>query len=182
MADVEKAITDALSQGVPEASLLSAIRSSVSSLVATLQKREPVVFLSYARADLDVVQQVADRLAAAGIGVWSDTMLQPGQAWIQVIEEKLTTADFIAFFISPHSVGSAWVSKEMQIALHRQVSGEGGATILPILLADADPLLRTRQWVDLRGGNFEKGVAQLIDAIHLWSATDRPISARSTTH
>lgn len=172
LTEVTTVITDALGQGVPEASLLSAIRSSVSALLGTMQKREPTVFLSYARADSALVQQVADRLAAAGIRVWLDKMLQAGTNWMQEIERELSAADFVAFFISPHSVGSGWAKQELQIALHRQVSGEGGAVILPVILEDADvpPLLRQYQWIDLRGGNVEKGVRQLVEAIHHWSA------------
>jgi hypothetical protein len=165
-------ITEALGRGVSEASLLSAIRSSVSSLLATQQKREPTVFLSYANADLDVVHRVEDGLAAAGVRVWLDRMVQPGKNWMQELERELSAADFVAFFISPHSVKSGWAMQEVQIALHRQVSGEGGAVILPIILADADvpPLLRQFQWVDLRDGDVEKAVSQLVDAIRRqWS-------------
>jgi len=173
LAEVTSIITDALGQGMPEASLLSAIRSSVSSLLVTMQKREPTVFLSYARTDSDVVRRVADGLIAARLTVWLDeTDLKPGTNWMQEIERELSAADFVVFFISPNSIKSGWAKQELQIALHRQVSGEGGAVILPVILADADvpPLLRQFQWVDLRGGNIEKGVGQLVDAIHHWSA------------
>ena len=170
--EVTTVVTDALGQGVPEASLLSAIRSAVSALLGTMQKRKPTVFLSYAHADAALVQQVADRLAASGIRVWFDRMIQAGTNWMQEIERELSAADFVAFFISPDSVGNRGTKQELQIALHRQVSGEGGAVILPVILADADvpPLLRQYQWIDLRGGNIEKGVRQLVEAIHHWSA------------
>lgn len=169
LTDVKSVITEALGQGVPEASLLSAIRSSVSSLLMTMQKREPTVFVSYARADSTIVKLVADGLAAAGVRVF-DRMrvsLKAGMNWMQEIERELSSADFVAFFISPNSVGSGWVNEELRVALHRQVSGEGGAVILPVILEDADvpPLLRQYQWIDLRGGDIEKGVGQLVDAI-----------------
>lgn len=173
LTDVESVISDAMSQGVPEASLLSAIRSSVSSLLVTMQKRDPAVFLSYARADSAVVQRVADGLSAAGVRVWLDKVsLKAGANWMQEIERELSTADFVVFFISPKSVESGWPKQELQVALHRQVSGEGGAVILPVILEDADvpPLLRQFQWVDLRSGNIEKGIGQLVEAIRHWSA------------
>jgi len=172
LTEVNNVITDALGQGVPEVSLLSAIRSSVYALLGTMQKREPAVFLSYAREDSAVVEQVADGLAATGIRVWFDRMIKPGMDWMHEIERELSAADFVAFFISPHSVGRGWAKQEVQIALHRQVSGEGGAVILPVILEDADvpPLLRQFQWIDLRTGNVEIGVHQLVDAIHHWSA------------
>jgi Domain of unknown function (DUF4062)/TIR domain len=78
LTEVEGVISNALSQGAPEASLLSAIRSAVSSLLATLGKREPAVFLSYARADAPIVEQVYEKLQAAGIRVWLDRMSLAG--------------------------------------------------------------------------------------------------------
>jgi len=50
MAEVSDLVSDALQQGVAAASLLLAIRSSISSLMAAIAGREPVAFLSYARA------------------------------------------------------------------------------------------------------------------------------------
>ena len=173
LSEVSRVVSDALSQGATEASLLSAIRSAVSSLLGTMAKREPAVFLSYARSDSAKVLRVAEGLRAAGIRVWLDqASLKPGSSWMEEIERELSTADFVAFFISPNSVGHGWAKQELQIALHRQVSGEGGAVILPVLLQDADvpPLLRQFQWVDLRSGDVDKGVRELVDAIRHWSA------------
>lgn len=168
---VSDVITNALNEGVSEASVLSAIRSAITSLRGTVQRREPTVFLSYAREDSVVVQQIADGLTAAGVRVWLDKMMQAGTNWMQEIERELSAADFVAFFISSHSVGSGWAKQELQVALHRQVSGEGGAIILPVILEDADvpPLLRQFQWIDLRDGNVEGGVNLLVKAIHHWS-------------
>ena len=113
-----------------------------------MQKREPSVFLSYARTDSEVVRRVADGLAAAGVRVWLDeASLKPDTNWMQEIERELSAADFVAFFISPNSVKSGWAKQALQVALHRQVSGEGGAIILPVIIEDADvpPLLRQFQ-------------------------------------
>jgi len=165
--EVTDIITEALSQGVAEESLLSAIRSSVSSLLITMRKREPTVFLSYARKDSAVVRQFADGLAAAGVRVWYDEMIKESMDLRQEIGRRLSTADFVVFFISQASVVSNWATYEIQIALHQQVSGEGSAVLLPVILEDADvpPLLRDVQWLDLRGGDIEKGVQQLVSAI-----------------
>ncbi len=155
IAEVHGVVSDALGQGVPEAQLLLALRSAVTSLLATSQ-RQPSVFLSYSRADAQIVSQIAIGLAAASIRVWMDTLLKPGAKWMNEIERGLSTADFVAFFISPHSVTSGWAATEINVALHRQISGEGGAAILPVLLQDADvpPLLRQYTWVDLRDGDI----------------------------
>jgi hypothetical protein len=167
MGDVTSVINEGLNQGIPEASLLSAIRSAVSALQVTQHKREPTVFLSYSSADRAIVEVVHDRLMAAGVSVWDDRKIQPGSIWLHEIELQLSAAGFFVFFISPSSVGSKWAMQELQVILHRQVSGESGAIILPVILANADvpPLLRQFQWIDLRNGDFEKGIGQLLDAI-----------------
>jgi len=167
MTDITSVVTEALNQGVPEASLLSAIRSSVSSLLATLQKRVPTVFLSYSSADSDVVQRVADGLAAAGVQVRRfDRMMQSDMGWMQVLERELSTADCVAFFISPNSATSQRFNHEVRIALARQVRREGGARILPIILADVEdadvpPLLRQFTWIDLRDEDVDKAAGEL---------------------
>jgi hypothetical protein len=166
--ELESVILAALNEGVAEASLLSAIRTAVFSLLATKRKREVTAFLSYSHADLTIVRAVAERLGSAGIRIGLDIAdLKAGDDWMQAIERELSAADFVIFFISPASVASGWALQELQIAMHRQVSREGGAGIIPVLLQDADapPLLRQFHWVDLREGDIEKGVSQLIEAI-----------------
>jgi hypothetical protein len=168
LTEVTSVVTDALNQGVPEASLISAIRSSVSSLLGTMHKRESMVFLSYASADRPVVLRVAKGLAAAGVKVWSpETSLDPGTDWMQEIERALSAADFFVFFISQRSVTNSFAARELRIALDRKLSGEGGAIILPIMLEDAEvpPLLRDLKWIDLRGEKFETGLHELVHAI-----------------
>jgi len=114
MSDVASVITEALSQGVSEASLLSAVRSSVSSLLATLQKREPTAFLSYARGDSGVVRPVGEGLAAPGVRVRldEDVEIKPGERWseyLEQIEQVQSTSDYVVFFLSPNSVKSQFV-------------------------------------------------------------------------
>ena len=169
--EVTSVITDALMQGVPEVSLLSAVRSSISSLLITMQKREPTVFLSYSRADSAVVRRVHDGLVAAGVRVWLDVHLFAGDNWLKEIERELAAADFFVFFISQNSIASSSVKKELQVALHRQWSAEGGAVIVPVVLEDAEvpPLLRDSKWIDMRGVEIEKGIPQLVDMVRSWS-------------
>src|SRR5262249_9282303 len=127
MTEVANVIQDALNQGVPEASLLSTIRSSVSALLSTMQKRERTVFLSYATYDIDVVDQIVGGLRDFKFGVsLRRPGLEPDESGMQEIERVLSAADFVVFFISPHSVKSPMVLRELRVALHRQVSGEGG--------------------------------------------------------
>jgi hypothetical protein len=149
----------------------------VTSLQSSIGKQERTVFLIYARTDFATIRRVADGLSSAGMRVWLDEAdLKPGTNWMQEIERELSGANFVVFFISPASVESQLASLELQVALHRQVHGEGGAVILPVLLEDADapPLLRQFQWVDLRDGDIEKGGGRLIRRIRGKARRSRP--------
>jgi hypothetical protein len=169
VADVTTVITEALGQGVPEASLLSAIRSSVSSLLATLQKRETTLYLFHAQADHGQVRRVAEGLSDHVTVVIPEP--QAHRLWMDIIERELSRADFAVFFISPHSGKDKRLMQSLRVAIFRQLSGEGGAIVLPVILADADvpPLLRQFQWIDLRGGDIEKAVGELLNAIRHWA-------------
>jgi hypothetical protein len=177
--EVAALVSKAIEQGAPEAALLSSIRRSVSTVVSEAQHVEATVFLSYAVADRNIVEQVAKGLKDAGIresfdvDVWFDVdVLQPGGNWVQEIERGMDSADFIAYFISKSSVvGESWPQRELQIALSRQISGEGGPVILPILLEDAEvpPLLKSIQWLDMRDGDVEKGVGNLLRTIRRYA-------------
>jgi len=171
--ELNEIIIGAIDQGVPESSLLSAIRRTVSSMLSKEGQQAPTIFLSYANADQKIVRKVASRLADKGVKVWLDKdSIKPGSNWVKEIERGLDSADFVAFFISPSSVQrKSWVQQEMKIALHRQVSGERGAFLLPILLehTDVPPLLRNIQWLDMTDKNVEKAVSKLLEVINYYS-------------
>lgn len=166
--ELHEIITEALIQGASEPSLLSAIRRSISSVIAKEEQYLPSVFLSYATADKDIVRKVASGLTKEGIRVWFDeSSIKPGSQWVREIERGLDSSDFIAFFISSNSMRRGWTQKELQIALHRQVSGERGAVLLPILLEQTEvpPLLRDIQWLDMTDKDVERGISNLVKTI-----------------
>jgi hypothetical protein len=164
--EIVNMVSEAIERGVSESALLYAIRAAIAPLTASTD-RSGRVFLSYAHQDEKIVHEIARRLTESGIDVWFDKDLQPGMDWMREIERELSSAEFVLYFISPSSVRSSWASQEIQVALHRQISGERGARILPILLEDADvpPLLRSIQWLDMRDGNVDKAVRKLIETI-----------------
>jgi hypothetical protein len=175
----------ALNTGVTEAALLSGVRRAVSALVAEVEHIQATVFLSYANADRDIVRKVAEGLSMAGVRVWFDeTSLKAGSSWVREIERGLDTADFVIFFISAQSIQSNWARQELQIALHRKVSGEGGAFILPVLLehTEVPPLLRDIQWLDMTDKNVDNAVTGLLTAINHFSRSRRRLSSEANNN
>ena len=176
MGELQRLVTNALEKGLSEEILLSSIRRSVSSTLTDVEHLTASVFLSYAATDKEIVRKVADGLKSSGIQVWFDeSSLKPGSQWVLEIERGLDAADFILFFISPSSVSSGWAQKELQVAMHRQLSSSGGPRILPVLLekAEVPPLLRDITWLDMTDGDAEKAVVRLVEVIRRFTEENK---------
>lgn len=172
--EVSELVAEAIKHGATETALLSSIRRSVSAVISEAQHLGASVFLSYANSDRDIVRKVAAALSDRGIQVWFDeSSIRVGSNWVWEIERGLDSADFVVFFISQSSVQKGWAQKELQIALHRQVSGEGGAVILPVLLehAETPPLLRDIQWLDMTDGDADKAAERIVETIEHYTAS-----------
>lgn len=79
------------------------------------------VFLSYAREDRARAEQVARGLAAAGVEVFWDNEIPPGQTWADYIESKLTQCRALIVLWSEHSTKSQWVREEARLGRDKGV-------------------------------------------------------------
>lgn len=87
------------------------------------------VFVSYARADKDLVKPFHTMLLKEGISTWIDLQdIQAGH-YEKKIEEGIIGADSLLFLLSPNSVQSEWCLRELQIAITQN------KRIVPILIA-----------------------------------------------
>jgi len=130
------------------------------------------VFLSYARRD----QVFADRLVTAleerGVNVWLDREDIPGgAAWESAIVEALSSSSAVLVVLSPASVTSEYVPKELSLA------EKYDRPIVPILYEaweaspDASAVKRIEfqlagvQYVDFAGQPFEQALTALLRAL-----------------
>jgi TIR domain len=91
------------------------------------------VFLSHASADDVVVAELRRRLAAQGVPVWVDSRaLRPGDGLAPQIEKAITEAAHFVVVISPATVNSEWVSREVERALEVARSRQG-YRVIPVL-------------------------------------------------
>lgn len=167
--DISDVLAEAKAHGISSERLLSLLRQSIRSTTNSSDSRQPRVFFSYSHADGTIVRKIAEYVRASGVEVWIDVAeLKPGDSVINSIERGLDSADFVAFFISSSSLKSRWASQEIDIAMTRQMSGDGGAILLPILLEDVDlpPLLRSAAYIDVRNGDIESATRLLTDVIN----------------
>src|SRR6266508_4932291 len=107
------------------------------------------VFISYSRKDSETVDQIVTRLEAENFTVWIDREdIHGGELWREAIVEAVDNAYAFVLMLSPYSVASNNVRKEVDLA-------EGaGKSLLPLLLAQAQLPARLRyqlagiQWIE----------------------------------
>lgn len=90
------------------------------------------VFLSYAREDRDRAEQVARGLEGAGIAVFWDNEIPPGQTWADYIEQKLTQCKALIVLWSEHSTKSQWVREEARL-------GRDKGVLIPVMIDASQP-------------------------------------------
>lgn len=90
------------------------------------------VFISYAREDRAVADQIARGLQAVGLECFWDTEIPPGQTWADYIEGKLAACKAVIVVWSAHSVGSQWVREEARM-------GRDKGKLIPVVLGGAAP-------------------------------------------
>ncbi|MEL6318865.1 MAG: toll/interleukin-1 receptor domain-containing protein, partial [Pseudomonadota bacterium] len=106
-------------------------REGGAVIAASPSSTGPRVFISYARKDLTVANELRDGLVAAGVDAYLDVFdIAPGEDWRGRLGELIGTAEKIVFLISPDSVASKTCDWEVNEA-ERQ-----GKPILPVVIRE----------------------------------------------
>jgi len=123
----------------------------------------PQVFLAHSSEDHVKVGRLAYDLRRRGIPVWFDEWeLKVGDSLHDKIEEGIRTSGYLTVVLSPHSVESAWVKKELNAALSLELE-KRQVFVLPALIAECEiPLfLKDKMYADFRS-THEKGLEELL--------------------
>lgn len=117
-------------------------------------ERNPSVFLSYSRTDLDRARPVIALLEAAGFDLWWDGRLEGGENYLATTEDRLESADCVAVLWSQTSVASHWVRDEAQ-------RGRERGCLVPLSLDGTMAPLGFRQFqlLDISGWSGDPGDA-----------------------
>jgi hypothetical protein len=118
------------------------------------EKRNPSVFLSYSRTDLERARPVIALLEAAGFDLWWDGRLEGGENYLATTEHRLESADCVAVLWSQTSVASHWVRDEAQ-------RGRERGCLVPLSLDGTMAPLGFRQFqlLDISGWSGDPGDA-----------------------
>jgi hypothetical protein len=125
------------------------------------------LFISYNNNDRKFVERLANDLKGSGIKVWWDQWeIKVGDSIIQKVSDGINQSAYLAAVLSPHSVKSDWVQRELGSALMKQLSAERGIKVLPLLISDCEIpiLIREIKWADFRN-DYENGLNDLLQTI-----------------
>ncbi len=92
------------------------------------------MFISYARANTEMAQRIAEATRALGYGVWRDDELPAHRSYAEVIEERLKAAKAVVVVWSAAAAKSEWVQSEADLARgnHKLVQLTLDGTALPM--------------------------------------------------
>ena len=134
--------------------LLNGIRPS--------KNQTPKVFISYEHKDKRFVKKLAGDLVKEDLEPWWDfDALKGGHNWQKEIQQGIKRCDFFIVVLTPQSVESEWVNKEITYA------NEYKKKIIPIRLKDCErPIsIIERQYIDFEKQTQKAALKQLFELL-----------------
>src|SRR5262249_36827626 len=112
-------------------SVQSSIQTPIQTIDTPREERRPTVFISYARADAEVADQLIADLNANGHACWIDTAsIKGGEVWIRAIADGIINSYALVPIITMKALESSWMRKEILWAQERK------KLIIPWILED----------------------------------------------
>jgi len=97
------------------------------------------VFISHASADDGFVKELRDKLEAQGVSVWVDSRnLRGGDKLNAEIEQAIQAATHVLAVLSPKTINSPWVRKEIQSA-EQVAKTKPDYRVIPLMLPGIEP-------------------------------------------
>ncbi len=126
------------------------------------------VFLSHNKADKPFVKKLARDLDNHRIRCWLDEAeLKVGDSLIEKIRDGLDEVDYIAAILSPNSVASPWVQREIDVAMNKEIYGNK-VKVLPIMYRTCElpGFLLGKVYADFTNDlHYEKAFEKLVNSM-----------------
>jgi hypothetical protein len=128
------------------------------------------VFISYSERDRETMEKIRNSLRRESLTVWTNTTdIQTGEDFQSAIDRGIEQTDNLVYLVSPDSVQSEFVRKELDyaVSLHKR--------IIPILVRETPPesipkALQGVQYIDLtdnvKEDDYVLDESQLLKIIH----------------
>lgn len=130
--------------------------------------RRPSVFLSHTHKDKGFVRKLGNDLRRHGVRVWIDEAeIRLGDSLIERIRDGIDAMDYLAVVLTPASVQSEWVKREVDVAMNHEVEGKR-VVVLPIVLEQCmlPGFLKGKLYADFTSpSRYAKGMQLLLDRL-----------------
>jgi hypothetical protein len=126
------------------------------------------IFLSHTTVDKDVVEAIGSFLTERGLTVWIDSWrMTAGDSLISKIGEGIELSDRLVVCLTPNSVESNWVKKEVATGLVMELAedkGLGEKFVVPALLIPCKVpiMLRDKLYANFTNKAFEAACEELL--------------------
>lgn len=147
-----------------------------------LPGNRPRVFLSHSKADIGFIQRLYDDLRHCQMFPWLDSEeIRHGQPWLDAIfDSGIPTCDAILVYLTPNSIESPMVKKEMDVGIIKKLR-DNHIALLPYI-SDAKlreqlrPDIQALQTLEWNSSNYEAMLPRVVAEI--WhSFSDRQVVA-----
>lgn len=139
----------------------------------------PSVFLSHNSQDKLFARRLASDLRSAGAKVWIDEAeIQLGDSLIDKISRGIDSTDYLAVILSPSSVKSKWVKRELDVAINQEINGKK-IKVLPLLYKECDlpSFLMGKLYADFRDQEkYNEAFSLVLDRLDLKADLLRALS------
>lgn len=126
------------------------------------------IFISYNHGDKDFARRLTVDLQRLGVDVWLDELeCKIGDSLVEAVQNGIASSEYLGVVLSPNSVASPWVQKEIEAALTEEVKRKR-VKVLPLLLVDCEfPLfLNGRKYADFRSkAEYPDSLQQLAERL-----------------
>jgi len=126
----------------------------------------PRVFISYSSSDRPFVARLASDLKRLGVAVWWDQWaIRVGDSISEKVQDGISGAAWLAVVLSPRSVASAWVQRELGAAFVTELERRQ-IFVLPLLYEECDIplLLRDKLYADFRA-SYQDGLDAVLERL-----------------
>jgi hypothetical protein len=124
------------------------------------------IFVSYSRHDSEFVDKLIAELEKLGYSVWVDREnIRGGDSWLKSIAEGIDQCNAYLIVLSPNSVASKMVARELTLAFEKQ------KPIIPLrykpytLSSDMEFQLAGTQYIDFYEQDFASGMQRLAQSL-----------------
>ncbi len=129
------------------------------------------IFLSHTHRDKEFVDRLKSELNGRGVNdVWVDEAeIMVGDSLQKKIEDAITKTRYFGVVLSPRSVKSRWVKKELELAMQMELETDS-VVVLPLLFEKCEipPFLRTKVYADFTSPDaFAESLEKLVRRLAL---------------